>query len=181
MSRRSAFVGVVRWADDYDCVNPNSSNSTSVFGDPECQNLMRRMKSDLAPVLAAAAQGQLRRRRENRLGRQPAATVVYAAQAIRTNQSDGSVIRRRAAKPTMCPSCLHAGTRVDRIGLSCGRCVITTSPPLAPSLLDAVNSAYEGVAYRLAWRLLPQRYRMAGAELLAGGQGCYIVCRDAPR
>src|SRR5690606_25671027 len=63
------------------------------FGDPECQTLMRRMKSDLAPVLLLAAQGDLAGAPKIVWDERPAVTVVYAAQGYPDEPLKGSVIR----------------------------------------------------------------------------------------
>lgn len=122
------------------------------FGDPECQTLMRRMKSDLAPVLLLAAQGQLAGAPKIVWDEQPAVTVVYAAQGYPDEPLKGSVIRG-VGQANDVPNVVvfHAGTRVDSDGLlraDGGRVLNVTAT--GPTLLDAVNSAYEGVA-RIDW------------------------------
>ncbi|MCC6787126.1 MAG: phosphoribosylamine--glycine ligase [Hyphomonadaceae bacterium] len=122
------------------------------FGDPECQTLMRRMKSDLAPVLLLAAQGQLAGAPKIVWDEQPAVTVVYAAQGYPDEPLKGSVIRG-VGQANDVPNVVvfHAGTRVDSDGLlraDGGRVLNVTAT--GPTLLDAVNSAYEGVS-RIDW------------------------------
>ena len=63
------------------------------FGDPECQTLMRRLNSDLAPVLLAAAKGELAGAPALEWDKRPAVTVVYAAQGYPDEPLTGSVIR----------------------------------------------------------------------------------------
>ncbi len=63
------------------------------FGDPECQTLMRRLKSDLAPVLLAAAKGELASAPPLEWDPRPAVTIVYAAQGYPDEPLTGSVIR----------------------------------------------------------------------------------------
>jgi phosphoribosylamine--glycine ligase len=122
------------------------------FGDPECQTLMRRMKSDLAPVLLLAAQGQLAGAPKIVWDEKPAVTVVYAAQGYPDEPLKGSVIRG-VAQANEAPDVVvfHAGTRVDSDGLlraDGGRVLNVTAT--GATLRDAVNSAYEGVR-RIDW------------------------------
>ena len=112
------------------------------FGDPECQTLMRRMKSDLAPVLLLAAQGQLAGAPKIVWDEQPAVTVVYAAQGYPDEPLKGSVIRG-VGQANDVPNVVvfHAGTRVDSDGLlraDGGRVLNVTAT--GPTLLDAVAS-----------------------------------------
>ncbi len=122
------------------------------FGDPECQTLMRRMKSDLAPVLLLAAQGDLAGAPKIVWDEKPAVTVVYAAQGYPDEPLKGSVIRG-VAQANEAPDVVvfHAGTRVDTDGLlraDGGRVLNVTA--IGATLRDAVNAAYEGVA-RIDW------------------------------
>ncbi len=122
------------------------------FGDPECQTLMRRMKSDLAPVLLLAAQGELAGAPKVVWDDQPAVTVVYAAQGYPDEPLKGSVIRGVAqANDVQDVVVFHAGTRTDSDGLlraDGGRVLNVTAT--GPTLRDAVNSAYEAVR-RIDW------------------------------
>lgn len=122
------------------------------FGDPECQTLMRRLKSDLAPVLLLAAQGQLAGAPKVVWDDRPAVTVVYAAQGYPDEPLKGSVIRGVPQANTVEDVVVfHAGTRVDSDGLlraDGGRVLNVTAT--GATLRDAVNSAYEGVR-RIDW------------------------------
>jgi phosphoribosylamine--glycine ligase len=122
------------------------------FGDPECQTLMRRLKSDLAPVLLLAAQGNLAGAPKIVWDERPAVTVVYAAQGYPDEPLKGSVIRGLPqANAIEDVVVFHAGTRIDSDGLlraDGGRVLNVTATGTA--LRDAVNSAYEGVA-RIDW------------------------------
>jgi len=122
------------------------------FGDPECQTLMRRLKSDLAPVLLLAAQGELAGAPKIVWDDGPAVTVVYAAQGYPDEPLKGSVIRG-VAQANMAPDVVvfHAGTRIDSDGLlraDGGRVLNVTAT--GATLRDAVNAAYEGVS-RIDW------------------------------
>jgi phosphoribosylamine--glycine ligase len=122
------------------------------FGDPECQTLMRRLKSDLAPVLLLAAQGLLAGAPKIVWDDRPAVTVVYAAQGYPDEPLKGSVIRGvMQANAVQDVVVFHAGTRVDSDGLlraDGGRVLNVTAT--GDTLLDAVNSAYAGVT-RIDW------------------------------
>lgn len=122
------------------------------FGDPECQTLMRRLKSDLAPVLLLAAQGNLAGAPKIVWDERPAVTVVYAAQGYPDEPLKGSVIRGLPqANAVEDVVVFHAGTRVDSDGLlraDGGRVLNVTAT--GATLRDAVNAAYEGVG-RIDW------------------------------
>lgn len=117
------------------------------FGDPECQTLMRRLKSDLAPVLMAAAKGELASLPALEWSDHPAVTVVYAAQGYPDEPLTGSVIRGLAdAARIEGVEIFHAGTRRDEDGLlraAGGRVLNITAT--APNLADAVNRAYASI------------------------------------
>ncbi|MBX3430536.1 MAG: phosphoribosylamine--glycine ligase [Hyphomonadaceae bacterium] len=122
------------------------------FGDPECQTLMRRLKSDLAPVLLLAAQGQLAGAPKIVWDDRPAVTVVYAAQGYPDEPLKGSVIRG-VSQANEAPDVVvfHAGTRIDSDGLlraDGGRVLNVTAT--GATLRDAVDAAYEGVN-RIDW------------------------------
>jgi phosphoribosylamine--glycine ligase len=86
------------------------------FGDPECQALVLRMKSDLLPALQAAYDGEL----ENfdlRWNDASAIAVVMAARGYPEVPEHGSVIRgleRAAAAPNV--QVFHAGTEAGADG-----------------------------------------------------------------
>jgi len=117
------------------------------FGDPECQTLMRRMKSDFAPVLLAAAKGDLANTPPIEWDAQPAVTVVYAAQGYPDQPLTGSVIRGIAqANAVEDVVVFHAGTILDDAGLlraAGGRVLNVTAT--GATLRDAVNKAYAAV------------------------------------
>ena len=62
------------------------------FGDPECQVLMMRAKSDIVPLLDAAARGTLADQPEVEWAHDPAITVVMAAKGYPGSYAKGSVI-----------------------------------------------------------------------------------------
>ena len=117
------------------------------FGDPECQTLMRRMKSDLAPVLLAAAKGELAGAPAVEWDERPAVTVVYAAQGYPDEPLTGSVIRGLGeANAVEDVVVFHAGTRQDEDGTlraAGGRVLNVTAT--GATLQDAVAKAYTAV------------------------------------
>ncbi len=122
------------------------------FGDPECQTLMRRLKSDLAPVLLAAAKGELAAIAPLEWDPRPAVTVVYAAQGYPDEPLTGSVIRGvadAAAVPGV--EIFHAGTRRDEDGTlraAGGRVLNITA--VGETLNEAIGAAYAAVQ-RIDW------------------------------
>ncbi|MGB3724086.1 MAG: phosphoribosylamine--glycine ligase [Pacificimonas sp.] len=114
------------------------------FGDPECQVLMMRMKSDLLPALLATADGQL-----------PyfalqwhddhAMTVVMAANGYPGAPSTGGSILGLDAAEATGAKIFHAGTKQDgeRLTASGGRVLNVTA--MAPTLREAADTAYAGV------------------------------------
>ncbi|MGE0046142.1 MAG: phosphoribosylamine--glycine ligase [Hyphomonadaceae bacterium] len=117
------------------------------FGDPECQTLMRRLKSDLAPVLLACANGDLKSAPPLEWDERHCATIVYAANGYPDEPLTGSVIRgvddANAVEDVVV---FHAGTRRDEDGAlraAGGRVLAVTA--LGKDLKDALHRAYHGV------------------------------------
>jgi phosphoribosylamine--glycine ligase len=113
---------------------------------------MRRMKSDLAPILLAAARGELASAAPIEWDTRPAVTVVYAAQGYPDEPLTGSVIRGLAqADQVEGVVVFHAGTRQDEEGnlrAAGGRVLNVTA--IGDDLRQAVTRAYEAVA-RIDW------------------------------
>jgi len=83
------------------------------FGDPECQVLMLRLKSDLLPALIAARDGQLKHF-DLRWHHDAALTVVMATKGYPGNYSKGSVIEGLdAAAQVDGVEIFHAGTKAE--------------------------------------------------------------------
>lgn len=122
------------------------------FGDPECQTLMRRMKSDLAPILLAAAKGELASAAPIEWDARPSVTVVYAAQGYPDEPLTGSIIRGLAqADQVDGVVVFHAGTREDEEGnlrAAGGRVLNVTA--IGDDLRQAVTRAYDAVS-RIDW------------------------------
>ncbi len=138
------------------------------FGDPECQVLCARLRSDLLPALLAAAEGGLRHV-SLRWREEAALCVVMAARGYPGAYEKGSRIGGlEAAGALPGVQVFHAGTKLDpEKGLvaSGGRVLGVTAR--APSLLEAQRQAYaavdaidwpEGFCRRdIGWRALGKR------------------------
>jgi phosphoribosylamine--glycine ligase len=112
------------------------------FGDPECQPLLAMLESDLAPVLLAAARGELKG--TTLAWRDGAALcVVLAAGGYPGNYNTGDVITG-LAEATAVPRAVvfHAGTRSEGglIHTAGGRVLGVTGT--GASLREAADSAY---------------------------------------
>jgi len=121
------------------------------FGDPECQVLMPRLISDLAPALLASRDGVLKSL-DLRWHQQAALTVVMAAKGYPGAYAKGSAIEglpEAAAVDGV--EIFHAGTRQDgggRIVASGGR-VLNVSA-LGATVSEAQARAYAAIA-RISW------------------------------
>jgi phosphoribosylamine--glycine ligase len=115
------------------------------FGDPECQVLMMRLKSDILPALLAAAEGGLGHF-DLRWSDDVALTVVMAAKGYPDDYRRGSEIRNLvAAGKVEGVQIFHAGTKPDgaRILANGGRVLNVTA--LAPTVAEARSRAYRAV------------------------------------
>lgn len=116
------------------------------FGDPECQVLLLRLRSDLLPALQAACDGELANF-DLRWHDKAAIAVVLAARGYPDAPERGSEIRGldRAAAITGV-EVFHAGTEADsggRIRAAGGR--VLTVCALAASLREAHDTAYTAI------------------------------------
>ncbi len=115
------------------------------FGDPECQVLLPRLRSDLLPALLAACDGELGRF-DLRWREQAAVGVVMAAQGYPEAPITGTVIEGlEAAAAVQGALVFHAGTRVEgeRMLANGGR--VLTVVGVGEDLGAARRLAYEGV------------------------------------
>ena len=120
------------------------------FGDPECQALMLRLKSDLLPVLLAAAQGRLAT--QSLAWRDEAALcVVMAARGYPGDYAKNTVIAGLdAAAAVEGVTLFHAATRREgEAVLSTGGRVLGVSAR-APSVAEAQRRAYAAID-RISW------------------------------
>ncbi len=134
------------------------------FGDPECQVLMMRLKSDLLPVLMAVAKGTLD---EITLvwDENPALTIVMAANGYPGSYEKGTRISNlETANSPENIEIFHAGTKFENGGWRSngGRVLNVTST--APTIKTALKNAYQAIDvidwpdgfYRkdIAWRAI---------------------------
>ena len=115
------------------------------FGDPECQIMMRRMQSDIVPVLLAAAKGDLSGKSFS-WSDEAAALVVYAAKGYPGAYEKGSEIRNiGAAEAIPGVEVFHAGTKASGVHLlsSGGRVLNITAT--GKDGREAVERAYEAI------------------------------------
>jgi phosphoribosylamine---glycine ligase len=115
------------------------------FGDPECQVLMMRLKSDLATALLAARDGVLDRL-DLRWHDDAALTVVMASSGYPGDYKRGSVIEgveKAAALPDV--EIFHAATKADngRLLADGGRVLDVTAR--GENVADAQKRAYQAV------------------------------------
>ncbi|WP_422001133.1 phosphoribosylamine--glycine ligase [Reyranella sp.] len=139
------------------------------FGDPECQVLMMRLKSDLLPALIACADGGLGHF-DLRWSADTALTVVMAARGYPDSYGKGSEIRGlEAAAKVPGVQIFHAGTTFGGDGrkvLANGGRVLNVTA-MAPTVQEARDRAYaavdridwpEGFCRRdIAWRAIEPR------------------------
>jgi phosphoribosylamine--glycine ligase len=115
------------------------------FGDPECQVLMRRLKSDLLPVLLATANGTLGQVTAE-WSDDPAITIVMATKGYPGDVEKGSEIRAvDAADEVAGVTVFQAGTKADGETLRAwgGRVLNVTAS--GATLKEARDRAYQAV------------------------------------
>ncbi|MEM1401412.1 MAG: phosphoribosylglycinamide synthetase C domain-containing protein, partial [Pseudomonadota bacterium] len=121
------------------------------FGDPECQTLMVRLRSDLLPALIAARDGQLAQT-TLRWHPDPAACVVMATKGYPGSYEKGSEIKgltQAASAPGV--TIFHAGTKHSEAGTTLangGRVLGITAT--GEDLNAATQSAYDALD-RIEW------------------------------
>ena len=86
------------------------------FGDPECQVLMMRLKSDIAPYLLACAHGDLARLPPPEFHPDVVIVVVMAAKGYPDSPLIGSIIRGAEQSFGRDVQVFHAGTTRDKDG-----------------------------------------------------------------
>lgn len=115
------------------------------FGDPECEVLMPRLKSDILPALLAACDGVL----DNvdlRWRDEVALTVVLAARGYPAKPETGSVIRGvEKAEALDDVLVFHAGTKLSNGDLVANGGRVLNVVALGKSVAEAQACAYEAV------------------------------------
>ena len=119
------------------------------FGDPECQVLMLRLKSDALDLLEATARGTLDGIRPE-FTDEAALTVVYAAKGYPVNPDKGSEIRGVDGLDTDKLKVFHAGTlrRDGKLIANGGRVLNVTA--LGQTVAEARDRAYDAID-RIDW------------------------------
>ena len=165
MARRGApYVGVVYAGLMIKDGAPRLIEINARFGDPECQILMRRLRSDFLPVLYAAATGTLAGQSLD-WSDEPCALVVMAAKGYPGAYEKGTLINGVDEANAMDDIVVfHAGTREEsgQLVSNGGRVLNVTAT--GKTIRDAIDRAYAGVGaidwsggfYRrdIGWRAL---------------------------
>jgi phosphoribosylamine---glycine ligase len=144
-SRGAPFSGVLFAGLMLTSDGPKLIEYNTRFGDPECQVLMMRLKSDLLPVLVAASEHQLADVKLS-WSDTTAVTVVMAAPGYPDAPEKGSVIRGiGAAELHSDVSVFHAGTAMQGrdIVSSGGRVLNITA--MSKTVREACQKAYDAV------------------------------------
>jgi len=118
------------------------------FGDPECQVVMRRLQSDLVPILLAAEAGELDKMEAPAWFEDPVANVVLAAKGYPGDYKKGSIINGvEDVNEQEGVVVFHAGTRrgknCGKLKANGGRVLNVTAS--GETLQDAVDRAYQAV------------------------------------
>ena len=163
-ARGAPYVGVLYAGLMIENERPRLVEFNARFGDPECQILMRRLQSDILPLLYRAATGELKDAKAD-WSDDAAALVVIAADGYPGAYQKGSEIKGvEAANSLPGVVVFHAGTKRDgdRLLANGGRVLNVTAT--GADIKDAVARAYAGVAaidwpqgfYRndIGWRAL---------------------------
>ncbi len=139
------YVGVMVTKDGPKLVEYNAR-----FGDPECQVLMLRMKSDIVPALLASADGQLKNF-SLRWHDEAALTVIMATKGYPGDYGKGSVIEGLdEAAEVEGVEIFHAGTAIKdgRLVANGGRVLNVCA--LGRNVTEAQRRAYQAVD-RIKW------------------------------
>ena len=136
------FAGLMIEGDDVKLLEHNVR-----FGDPECQCLMARMRSDLVDLLLRAAKGELRADETLEWSDDVAMVVVVAAEGYPGSYAKGETIGGLdAANAREGVKVIHAGTASDGDGnvVSAGGRVLGVTATGA-TVAEAAKRAYAGV------------------------------------
>jgi phosphoribosylamine---glycine ligase len=162
--RGAPYVGVLYAGLMIKDEQPRLIEINARFGDPECQVMMRRMKSDFLPLLYAAATGTLAGS-SIEWSKDAAALVVMAADGYPGAYQKGSVIKGvEAANALPGITVFHAGTKEANGQLLSNGGRVLNICATGGAIRDAIERAYAGVAaidwpggfYRrdIGWRAL---------------------------
>jgi len=123
------------------------------FGDPECQVVMRRLQSDLLPILMAAEAGELDTIKDVSWFTEPVVNVVLAAQGYPGKYRKGTLIKGvDAANARDDVVVFHAGTKRDgeKLKSNGGRVLNITAS--GETIEDAVKAAYDTIDEDIDWK-----------------------------
>ncbi len=114
------------------------------FGDPECQVLMMRLRSDIVPALIASCDGVLKTF-DLRWSDDTAMTVVLAAKGYPGSYEKGTEIRGLNAAEATGAMVFHAGTKADgeRVLANGGRVLNVTAT--GATIAEAQKNVYAAV------------------------------------
>jgi phosphoribosylamine--glycine ligase len=146
MAKRSTpFQGVLFAGLMITAQGPKLIEYNTRFGDPECEVLMPRLKSDIVPALLAACDGVLDRV-DLRWRDEAALTVVLAAKGYPAKPETGSVIRDvEKAEALDDVLVFHAGTKLSNGDLVANGGRVLNVVALGKSVGEAQKRAYEAV------------------------------------
>ena len=128
-----------------DAGNPKLIEYNIRFGDPECQVLMTRLKSDVLDILDGAASGTLNTVKPQWY-EETAMVVVMAAKGYPGSYEKGTEIKNVAAADAMDKvKVLHAGTKMagDKLTATGGRVLGVTAR--GATVTETQKRAYEAV------------------------------------
>jgi phosphoribosylamine--glycine ligase len=121
------------------------------MGDPECQPIMMRMKSDLYDYIDAAVNGRLNSMQQMEWKNQIAVCVIMAAKGYPGKYEKGKIIQGLGSDFGPDIAVFHAGTALDsqgRIVTNGGRVLGVTA--LGNDAMQAINSVYSAVQ-KIRW------------------------------
>ena len=129
------------------------------MGDPECQPIMMRMKSDLYEYIEAAVSGRLDSMPRIEWKNQTAVCVIMAARGYPGNYEKGKIIKGLNSDFGQDVMIFHAGTAMDsqgRIVTNGGRVLGVTA--LGKDAMHAINNVYSAVG-KIQWGESGHYYR----------------------
>jgi phosphoribosylamine--glycine ligase len=116
------------------------------FGDPECQAILMRLRSDLLPILDLTVDGKLNELQDLDWDPRPSVCVVMAAEGYPNDYRKGDEIRGLDAAAALPDTkVFHAGTKLsgDKVLTTGGRVLGVTA--LGDNLPTAKLNAYKAV------------------------------------
>lgn len=111
------------------------------LGDPETQPILHRLRSDLAPVLLAAAEGELRSMKLD-WNPEPSVCIVLASGGYPGKFDTGLPIRGIDQAESTGATVFHAGTRMGALGLETAGGRVLGVTAAGPDLASAIDRAY---------------------------------------